>query len=311
MDLALSLDQLRTLAVVVEEGSFSSAARRLNRSQSAITYAIQKLESVVGAPLFDRGGYRPELTEAGRALLPRARRIIETTADFEQQAKALRQGIEAEVCLVVDACYPTLPVFRTLATFGVTFPSVQVRLYIESMGAALRAVLDGTVDLGFVIDAGGDYEVLAGTSSGAIELWPVVVSSHPLAVRQREQKRPLLDEELRDHLQLVLTDQSELTKGRDFGVVGTRTWRIGDLGAKHAMLLAGLGWGSMPLHMVEADLLAGRLVVLDTARWSGGREPKLGTLIVHRRDRPLGTATAWLRDRMLNPALLDEAGDAA
>lgn len=64
MDLALSLGQLRTFAVVVEEGSFSSAARRLNRSQSAITYAVQKLESVVGASLFDRGGYRPELTEA-------------------------------------------------------------------------------------------------------------------------------------------------------------------------------------------------------------------------------------------------------
>ena len=68
---------------------------------------------------------------------------------------------------------------------------------------------------------------------------------------------PLGQEVLREHVQLVLTDRSALTAGRDFGVTAVRTWRIADLGAKHAMLLAALGWGSMPLHMVRSDLRRG------------------------------------------------------
>ena len=65
------------MLAVVEEGSFSGAARRLNRAQSAVTYAVQRLEEELGAALFDRASYRASLTEAGRSLLPRARLIAE------------------------------------------------------------------------------------------------------------------------------------------------------------------------------------------------------------------------------------------
>src|SRR5690606_17107733 len=86
MDFGITLDQLRTFTVVVEEGSFSAAARRMHRSQSAITYAIQKVEGAIGTALFDRSGYRPDLTQEGRALLVHARRVVETSASFERQA---------------------------------------------------------------------------------------------------------------------------------------------------------------------------------------------------------------------------------
>jgi len=66
----------------------------------------------------------------------------------------------------------------------------------------------------------------------------------------------------RQHVQLVLTDRSELTVGREFGVMSPLTWRLGDLFAKHAFLLKGLGWGGMPLHAVKQDLLEGRLAKL-------------------------------------------------
>ena len=69
---SLTLDQFAVFAAVVDAGSFAAAARRMNRAQSAITYAIQKLEEQSGVVLFDRAAYRAELTEAGRALLPAA-----------------------------------------------------------------------------------------------------------------------------------------------------------------------------------------------------------------------------------------------
>ena len=61
----LTLDQIRLFLAVVDEGSFSRAAKSLRRAQSAVTYGVQKLEAQIGLPLFDRATYRPTLTEAG------------------------------------------------------------------------------------------------------------------------------------------------------------------------------------------------------------------------------------------------------
>jgi len=295
MELGVSLDQLRVFATVVEEGSFSAAARRLNRSQASVTYAVQKLEGAVGTLLFDRSGYRPDLTDAGRALLPRARRVIETNASFARQALALREGIEPELTLVVDAMFPMPPLFAALSAFDRQFPTVQTRLYVESLGATVKTVLDGHADLGIVIDFANISNELASTAMDAIELVPVAAPTHPMVLMQKQTEAALSDEDLRDHLQLVLTDRSELTKGRDNGVVSVRTWRLADLGAKHAMLLAGMGWGNMPMHMVSSDLAAGRLIELEIERWPKHiRPPTVATVIVHRQDRPPGPAGAWL-----------------
>ena len=94
---SLTLDQIRIFLTVADTGSFSKAAKQLNRAQSAVTYGIQKLEAQFGIPLFDRTAYRPALTEAGRALLPRARRIAEETNAFRDTARSLASGLEAEL----------------------------------------------------------------------------------------------------------------------------------------------------------------------------------------------------------------------
>jgi DNA-binding transcriptional LysR family regulator len=94
-----------------------------------------------------------------------------------------------------------------------------------------------------------------------VELALVAAPCHPLA----QATQSILVSEAREHTQLVLTDRSRLTEGQTFGLYGTRVWKLGDLGAKHRLLLAGLGWGSMPCHLVEADLQAVRLVRIELA----------------------------------------------
>jgi DNA-binding transcriptional LysR family regulator len=79
-----------------------------------------------------------------------------------------------------------------------------------------------------------------------------------------------------------------LTEGRNFGVLSPLTWRLADLGAKHAFLKAGLGWGHMPLHMVKADLQSGALVSI---RVEGNpRDMALPMKVVFRKDAPPGPA---------------------
>src|SRR4051794_41744999 len=99
---SLTFDQIQLFLAVVDQGSFSKAAKKLNRAQSAVTYGIQKLEAQVGLPLFDRTAYRSALTGAGSALLLRARRIAEETNAFRDAAR----GLEAELTIVMDSMFP-------------------------------------------------------------------------------------------------------------------------------------------------------------------------------------------------------------
>ena len=282
----LSLDQVSILLAVVEGGSFSAAARRLNRAQSVVTYAIQKLEEQVGLPLFDRTAYRPILTEAGRALLPRMQRIVADSDALLSHAEGMAQGLEPELSLVVDAMFPLPRLLDALRAFGAAFPQVSTRLDVEALGATGARVLDGSSVLGLVPLAPIALDPLVLHPLLEVELVPVAAPCHPLAAVAP----PIAEEQLRAHVQLVLRDRSPATAGQDFGVFSSRTWRLGDLGMKHAMLLAGLGWGSMPRHMVDADLAEGRLVAL---RRSGGTA-QVRMCVAHRRDAVVGPAARWM-----------------
>jgi DNA-binding transcriptional LysR family regulator len=300
---AITIDQLRVFRQVVETGSFSAAARAMHRAQSAVTYAVQKLEEQVGTPLFDRSAYRPVPSDAGRALLPRATRILEELAAFKAQARAIAGGLEPEVSIVVDPLYSTARLMRALADFQAKFPPVQLRVHVEALGAAAQAVLDRVADLGIALEFAADSAELHTTPIGDVELVPVAAPSHALARR----KGRIPAEALRDEVQLVLSDRSSLTRGKDFSVFSMRTWRLADLGARHEMLLAGLGWGSMPRHMVDEDLAAGRLKKLDIRRADGtSRLPRPAVVLARRKDKALGPAAEWLAQRLAKDA---RAGD--
>ena len=291
----ISIDQFRVLVAVVEQGSFSAAARSLDRAQSAVTYAIQKLEEQVGLVLFDRAGYRPELTDAGRALLPGAHRILEEIAAFRALAEGMSGGLEAQLSIVVEAMFPMSRLVEALHDLQLRFPSVETRIQIESLSAARDVVLDGRADIGLVLHADSASDSLQAAPAAEIELVVVAAPGHPLA----QIEGPLSLDQLREHLQLVFSDRS--TRGRmpDLGVISARTWRLADLGAKHSMLLAGLGWGSMPMHIVRDDLANGRLVRLTPAIWDGhAGMPTLPVVAVHRRDKGLGVAGRWLFERL-------------
>lgn len=293
---AITIDQLRVFRQVAEQGGFSAAARAMHRAQSAVTYAVQKLEEQAGVALFDRGGYRPTLSEAGRALLPRAVRILEELEGFAAQARGIAGGLEPEVALVAEAMYPMPRLVRILSAFQREFPSVQLRIHVESLGATAQAVLDGRADLGVALEFATALPDLESVPMGEIELVPVAAPSHPLA--KLEGRIPL--DALREHVQLVLADRSKLTEGRDYSVFAVRTWRLADLGARHEMLLAGLGWGSMPRHMIAEDLKAGRLKRLEIRRpGAGAGLPRPPIVLVRRKGKVLGPAGLWLSQRLV------------
>lgn len=287
-----SLDQLRVFLAVVDEGSFGAAARKLNRAVSAISYAISNLEAQLGLALFDRQGSRkPVLTEAGQALLADARLITADLQALRARALGLHSGLEPEVSLALDVMIPLDKVAGLLREFQETYPTVNLRLHVEALGGVAALLLDGQAQLGISGPAVTEHPDLDRMDAGALLLVPVAAPGHPLA-------RPgvLVPGAARAHLQLVLTDRSKLTEGRDFTVASPRTWRLADLGAKLELLREGIGWGNMPRAMVEDDLAEGRLVRLRMPDDIGGPY-RLSAL--WRRDDPPGQAARWLRDALI------------
>ncbi len=289
----LTLDQIQLFLAVVDEGSFAKAATRLNRARSAVTYGIQKLESQIGLALFDRAAYRPTLTEAGRTLLSRARRIADEADAFQQSAHSLASGLEAELAIVMDSMFPVPPIVEALRAFTTTFPTVQPRVYVQPLGAAAELVLDGTCMIGLLPLLFSDMAAFKSFPLLTIDLVPVVAPDHPLAAIEGRIETRVLQQ----HVQLVLTDRSVLTAGRDYGVLSARTWRLADLSAKQSMLLAGLGWGNMPRHMVEDDLERGRLKIIRPADF----DPRVARLVMgcaYLTGDRLGPGARWLVERL-------------
>jgi DNA-binding transcriptional LysR family regulator len=301
---AITLDQFAVFLAIVDEGSFAAAARRMNRAQSAITYAIQKLEEQSDLVLFDRAAYRPALTEAGRALLPRARRIAEDVADFKLQARSIAHGLEAELHIVTDIMAPMPRLVSALAELRVAFPLLRIRIAVEDFDNAARALSEDRSDLGLLAERPFTNHDLTRSLCGETELVAVAAPEHPLA----KIPPPLTPERLRDQVHLVL--QINLTPAQrdqplertDYGVRGVDRWYVTDLAAKHDLLLAGLGWGSMPRHRIAADLASGRLVALQLERWDGlDRMPRIPYVVAHRKDKVLGPAGRLLREILLRP----------
>jgi DNA-binding transcriptional LysR family regulator len=290
----ISFDQIRVFLAIVDEGSFSAAAKALRRAQSAVSYAILHLEDQLGVKLFQRSNQRPVLTEPGRALLGEMRKVALDIDALKARAQGLARGLEAELGLVVDVMFPTVRLVELLGEFRQAFPSVPIRLHVEALGAVAQLVRDGVCALGVAGTMPDLPEGLLGEALAPVDLVALAAPTHPLAAEPG--RVPI--RRLREEVQLVLTDRSKLTEGRDFGVWSLSTWRVGDLGVKHEMLRAGLGWGLMPLHMVEADLAQRRLVRLWPADWAADAVA-LPLQLLRRADAAPGPAAAWMIERLI------------
>jgi len=286
-----SVDQLLVLLAVVEEGSFTRAAKRLGRANSAVSYAIDTLEAQLGVSLFDRGTTRrPKLTHVGEAIVSEARAVAHSMETLRARVRGLLEGLEAEVSLVVDCIYPSDRLVKVLDAFHEKFPTVPFRLAVQPLEGVERVVRNGDAWIG----VGGIHHMnitgLQLFQIGGVLIIPVAAPNHPLVSAGGTPAS-----RARDHVQLVLSDQPA-GGGKDHGVVSLTNWRVGDLALKHKLLVGGLGWGGMPEPMVRADIEAGRLVQLDLRDWRAGEYPMQ---VVHKIDTPPGPAGRWLIERLV------------
>lgn len=297
---ALTLDQMRIFVAIAETGSFRAAAARLSRVQSALSHAVANLEAELGASLFDRSGHRPVLTPAGRSLLSDARAILLKTDTMRARARGLGGGVELGLTIALDPQFPPGLAGAALEEMHRDYPSVAIRLLTASLGEAVHALRERRCAVAISgIDLPDPH-----IERRALALVPraaVVATSHPLAVLAAA-GNPVTAADLADHVQVVAEDPSPLTRGRDFNVLSPGTWRVGDNMTKHALILAGIGWGNLPLWLVERDLAEGRLVRVPAAEFGPQGETLTTAYLMHRTDEHLGPATRAFCDALLRMA---------
>lgn len=286
----LTLDQLRILAAVAEEGSFSSAARRLGRVQSAVSQSVQALEATLGIALFDRSARAPKLNDAGRALLADAQQVLRGAESLRAHADNIRSDVEPELSLAVDTMFPSDVLMAGLQGLSREFPCLPVTLFTEGLGGAEQRLRERVARLGFYVPLPSRASAeLTGELVAEIPMIPVVAAEHELA----RKPAPLSRETIERHVQLVLTDRTQLTTGFSGNVLGQRIWRFADMATRLEYLLAGFGWCFMPMHLVSAGIEDGRLKRIEIAE-NRGREFTLAIHVMHERGSPPGRAGRWL-----------------
>lgn len=247
----ITLDQWAALVAVVEEGGYARASQRLHRTQSTVTYTIQKLEDLLGLKVFEIRGRRAVLTPAGEVLYRRGKSLIDDAARLERSAASLAEGWEPELRLAVDMIFPTWLLLRALAEFGDEHPDVRIELVEAVLGGAEEALLDGRAD--FVIGShvpGG----FVGDSLMQVQFVCAASPTHPL----HRLGRPLTLDDLREHRHLVVRD-SGVRRSRSGGWLNERRWTVSNKATSIRAACMGLGFAWFAEENIRQELDAGTL----------------------------------------------------
>jgi len=297
-----SLDQLRTFIAAADGGSFSAAARRLRRAQSVVSQSLANLESQLGVRLFERTGRFPVLTAQGRALLSEARAVAGSVEVFKAHAKGLAEGFEPELSIAVDVLFPVTTLTAAVAHFQGRFPDTVLRFDVQS-SAVVEPVLEGRCRLGVVGSWAAESEQLTFEHLLEVSLPVLVAPHHHLATRHG----PIPSAALAECTQLIHIDLANLAHARGFVLQSPRTWHLAHLQTQLAFLRAGLGFGILPLSMVECDLANGTLVQIQPEDVPPGGHV-MAMSAVYRKDRPPGPAGRWFIDRMRHDESIGAGG---
>lgn len=286
--MSLSLEQLQAFTVSAETGSFSAAARRLGKAQSVISAAIANLEIDLGTALFDRSGRYPVLTPAGERLQLEAGVILERCEHFRGVAKSLGEGVESRLTLAVDELYPEETLGGLLEEFSNRFPAVELELLFPLMEDVSRLVQAGHADLGIMWRQEVLPPELGFRSLGWVPMQIICAPDHPLASQR------VAWEELRRHRQLMVAVRSNSQEKMRLRAAA-EVWWVESQWVIVELVKRKLGWAFVPWHVVANSPAAAQLVspplAFDDQDWPVAME------LVWHKQRPVGKASAWLRDR--------------
>lgn len=247
----ISLEQWRALIAVVDAGGYAQAAETMHKSQSAVTYAVQKLEAVLDVKAFEIQGRKAVLTPTGQLLYRRARALLDEAGGLEKAARSLAAGWEPEIRLAVEVLFPTWLVLDCLNRFGAEAPDTRIELIESVISGTREALMGGQAELAITgaIPAGFSGDPL-------IRLRLVLAASPDHPLHQLKRKATLKD--LRAHRQLVVRETGQSRTARTT-VEAAQRWTVSNMSTSIIAARSGYGYAWLPEYKIRDELAAGTL----------------------------------------------------
>lgn len=266
----ISLEQWRALVAVVEAGGYAQAAELLHKSQSAVTYGVQKIAESLGVEVFSLQGRRAVLTPTGHLLYRRALALITEAADLERAARTLSAGWEAEIGLAVEILFPTRILLAALGEFGEESPHTRVEIIESVLGGTPEALLKGQAELAISPRVPPGF---LGDLLMELSIQAVAAPGHPLFALGRE----ITHRDLQGHRHLTVRDTGAHRDRRAVTVEVERRWTVSHLSTAIEAVKAGHGFAWFPVERIAEDLAQGRLQRLPLRE---GRELRIPLYLV-------------------------------
>jgi DNA-binding transcriptional LysR family regulator len=247
----VTLDQWRALISVVDSGGYEKAAEALKKSQSSVTYAVQKLQSQLGVKAFEVKGRKAVLTPTGEFLYRRAHALVEEAESTERAAKKLSAGWEAEIGIAVDVAFPVWLLLECLNRFGAESPHTRIEAIETVISGTSEALLQGKAQIAItpIIPPGFLGELLL-----PIRFVAAAHPAHPLHALGR----PLTMQDLHAHRHLVVRESGaqRATKPR---LEATQRWTLTHMTSSIGAATRGYGYGWYPEYRIRDEIAAGTL----------------------------------------------------
>jgi len=249
--LHITLEQWRALLAVVDAGGYAQAAEHLNKSQSAVTYAVQKLQSVLGVKAFEIRGRKAVLTPTGQLLYRRARALLEDAGGLEHAARKLSAGWEAEIRVVMESVFPTWLMLKCLDRFGAESPHTRIELIESVMGGTQEALLQGKADLAIA------NSIPTGFPGESLMRLRFVLAAHPEHALHRLGHAVTM-QDLRAHRHLVVRETGS-QRATPPSLESMQRWTVSNMSTSIIAVRSGYGYAWLPEDKIRDELAAGTL----------------------------------------------------
>ncbi|MBM0107753.1 LysR family transcriptional regulator [Steroidobacter sp. S1-65] len=262
----ISLEQWRCLVAVVEAGGYAQAAAALHKSQSSVTYAVQKLESTLQVRAFEIEGRKAKLTPTGEMLYRRGRLLLEDADAIERAASRASAGWEAEITIAVEILFPNWLMFQCLDRFGQESPQTRIEWYETVLEGTPEALRTGKADLGIMgkPPAGMPGELLL-----TVPFLPVAHPDHEL----HKLGRPVEYRDLRKHRHIVVRDTSVKRDKRAATLDASRRWTVSNMSTSIGAVSRGYGFAWLPEDKIRSELQNGELKALNMRDMRSALQP--------------------------------------
>ncbi|MBP6562525.1 MAG: LysR family transcriptional regulator [Neisseriaceae bacterium] len=249
----ISLEQWRAFVATVEHDGFLPAAEYLNKTQSAVSHAIKKMEDLLGQELFIIEGRKAVLTDLGKALLPEAKHLLSTARKVERLADLYRPGLRSELSLAVDILFPYDILYAAFEQFSLAYPNHRIRLYESALSGTQELMEEGMVELGIANALPSQCVTLHLLSASLV---CVCHPQHPLAASTQA-----IDlDTLAEYRQIVVRDSGRRHEANHGWLGSTQRWTVTSFDTMLAMVLNNHGFAWLPEHKVKALLAEGTLI---------------------------------------------------